>query len=380
MQLNIWGPIDVASPKRGECGSRRRGGQGHMVLKSQLLEGRKHYRRAGKGMRLQREGVLRELTPELRAPWEPRWGEGQPVLVLNLHLAKFDPQMTTDTISIDPFRQPDWPDEIIDSEPDEEVLNPSTEIMPGIPFQKMGAADDDDMKKEQPDPVEIGNNRNNGIHAGGPGKAKGSTKLMKQQSWSSELSRDEAWMRRKDAAKARKSKSLTDEDLEELRGCIDLGFGFSYEEDHKLCNTLPALDLYYAVNRQYIDCKSKSSPSTPECSFDRSSSCDGSPRSQLSETWRISSPGDNPQHVKTRLRHWAQVVACSVLFGTILLREALILQYLVMARSSWQTTVVQVEAVSLAINLMQHWTRVMACYSTIVIWQLVMPAEILNCY
>ncbi|KAI5314233.1 hypothetical protein L3X38_043409 [Prunus dulcis] len=34
--------------------------------------------------------------------------------------------------------------------------------------------------------------------------------------------------------------SLTDEDLDELKGCLDLGFGFSYEEIPELCNTLPA--------------------------------------------------------------------------------------------------------------------------------------------
>jgi hypothetical protein len=34
--------------------------------------------------------------------------------------------------------------------------------------------------------------------------------------------------------------------------------------------------------------------------------------SPLCDTWRIASPGDNPQHVKTRLRHWAQAVACSI--------------------------------------------------------------------
>jgi hypothetical protein len=44
--------------------------------------------------------------------------------------------------------------------------------------------------------------------------------------------------------------SLTDEDMEELRGCIDLGFGFSNDEkDTELCNTLPALELCYAITK-----------------------------------------------------------------------------------------------------------------------------------
>ena len=40
-----------------------------------------------------------------------------------------------------------------------------------------------------------------------------------------------------------RAKSLTDEDLDELKGCLDLGFGFSYDEIPELCNTLPALEL-----------------------------------------------------------------------------------------------------------------------------------------
>lgn len=175
-------------------------------------------------------------------------------------------------------------------------------------------------------------------------------KLTKQRSWSNESSREEAWRKKKDqfvveegrgihgssstnasdrscwpvhGVKSRpRARNLTDEDLDELRGFIDLGFRFSYEEEHhELCNTLPALDLYYAVNREYIGSKfkslsfsssSSSSPpsSSPASATDRSS-C-GSPMSPLCDTWRIASPGDNPQHVKTRLRHWAQAVACSV--------------------------------------------------------------------
>jgi hypothetical protein len=53
---------------------------------------------------------------------------------------------------------------------------------------------------------------------------------------------------------------LIDEDVDELRGCIDLGYGFSNdEEDLELCNTPPALELYYAITRQYNDVTGRSS-------------------------------------------------------------------------------------------------------------------------
>ncbi|XP_062004665.1 uncharacterized protein LOC133721906 [Rosa rugosa] len=117
--------------------------------------------------------------------------------------------------------------------------------------------------------------------------------------------------------------NLTDEDLHELKGCIELGFGFNEEEGQRLCPTLPALDLYFAVNRQF----SPSPISSPNSSRHSTSSIGGatssfgglsasfgspSPRSD-SDGWKICSPGDNPQQVKTKLRHWAQAVACSVM-------------------------------------------------------------------
>lgn len=103
--------------------------------------------------------------------------------------------------------------------------------------------------------------------------------LFKQRSWSPDTDREEAWQRRKGLYKNRRkeaaaaagggggghrlSRSVTDEDLEELRGCIDLGFGFgldspassttasSLDDTDRLSDTLPALDLYYAVQRSY---------------------------------------------------------------------------------------------------------------------------------
>ncbi|CAN4081550.1 unnamed protein product [Withania somnifera] len=119
--------------------------------------------------------------------------------------------------------------------------------------------------------------------------------------------------------------NLTDEDLNELKGCIELGFGFNEEEGQRLCSTLPALDLYFAVNRQNSTSPisspgskgsllpSPASSSTSSTSLGGRSSSFGSPRSDSSDARKFFRPGDDPQQVKTKLRHWAQAVACSVM-------------------------------------------------------------------
>ncbi|KAK9948918.1 hypothetical protein M0R45_004471 [Rubus argutus] len=128
--------------------------------------------------------------------------------------------------------------------------------------------------------------------------------------------RDEAWHRRKSNCRKQKqkekqrSKSVTDEDLDELKACIELGFGFEPPEeekdaDQRLSDTLPALGLYYAVNRSY------KSSATPTSSFSPTpSECDS--HSPIGSPHTIFGPGDNPQTVKARLKQWAQVVACTV--------------------------------------------------------------------
>jgi len=117
---------------------------------------------------------------------------------------------------------------------------------------------------------------------------------------------------------------VTDEDLDELKGSMELGFGFNEENGgQNLCDTLPALDLYFAVNRQLSEPKMRvCSRSLPSLSVATSSSSmhsgspspAGSPTAQpsLLDSLKICSPGENPQLIKTRLRQWAQVVACSV--------------------------------------------------------------------
>ncbi|KAL3843920.1 hypothetical protein ACJIZ3_001323 [Penstemon smallii] len=130
--------------------------------------------------------------------------------------------------------------------------------------------------------------------------------LYKQNSWSPDILRDEAWTNRRRNNRLRRGRSVTDDDLDELRACFDLGFQFdSPDLDPKLSSTFPALEFYYAVNRQYGNPLSRSSSSASSSDFDSASSPIGSPSS-------IIDPGEDPKMVKTRLRQWAQVVACSV--------------------------------------------------------------------
>eukprot|EP00249_Psilotum_nudum_P019823 c27435_g1_i2 orf=1424-2353(-) len=106
-------------------------------------------------------------------------------------------------------------------------------------------------------------------------------------------------------------RSLTDDDFDELRGCIDLGFRFTQTYIPDLCETLPALGVCYAITQTLHDsqpCLSPVSTSPGILTPSPGSSSSESPNS----SWQICSPGENPQKVKARLRHWAQAVACTV--------------------------------------------------------------------
>lgn len=100
-----------------------------------------------------------------------------------------------------------------------------------------------------------------------------------------------------------RARSLTDDDFDELRGCIDLGFGFDESSIPNLCETLPALEVYYAVTQKLHD--------SPRC-MSPVSQTNQSPPSSSTPSWKVASPGDDPKDVKGRLRHWAQAVACNV--------------------------------------------------------------------
>ncbi|KHN43021.1 hypothetical protein glysoja_007551, partial [Glycine soja] len=99
------------------------------------------------------------------------------------------------------------------------------------------------------------------------------------------------------------SKSLSEDDLDELKACFELGFGFdSPEIDPKLSNTIPALELYHAVNKQYNHHSLSRSSSSSSLVSD----------SDIASPTTIFNPGDDLAAKKTRLKQWAQVVACSV--------------------------------------------------------------------
>lgn len=123
--------------------------------------------------------------------------------------------------------------------------------------------------------------------------------LYKQRSWSPDAYRDEAWLRRKGNWKNRRSRSVTDEDVDELKACIELGFGFEsspeVEPDQRLSDTLPALELYYAVNKSYNNSLLSKPPAaaTPPSSSAASDDCDSTASSLGSPHTAILGNGNN---------------------------------------------------------------------------------------
>nr|AAD17405.1 hypothetical protein [Arabidopsis thaliana] len=116
--------------------------------------------------------------------------------------------------------------------------------------------------------------------------------LMKQQSLPPDINREEAWLRMKKkhpSARLHRSKScVTNDDIEELRGCFDLGFGFepdSLDFNPSLSKTIPALDLYSAIHRQYSNHLSRTWSSTSE--RDVNSSTTTIVNKVMSEEWHF---------------------------------------------------------------------------------------------
>lgn len=148
-----------------------------------------------------------------------------------------------------------------------------------------------------------------------PPRVKTKKRLSKQLSML-ETRRDIAWERRRRQMLHHLEKhneggdDLTDEDLSELKGSIELGFGFNEEQGQHLTTTLPALDLYFAVTRQISPVSTpgsggSSSSSRPTSLGDRSSSF-GSPISD-SDSLKVMSPGNYIYilffHVVTQYTH-----------------------------------------------------------------------------
>ncbi|CAN0846473.1 hypothetical protein LINGRAHAP2_LOCUS4470 [Linum grandiflorum] len=136
-------------------------------------------------------------------------------------------------------------------------------------------------------------------------------RLRKMMSWSPETQRDEVWRRRKEANRIRRrNRTLTDEDLDELNGCMELGFRFNTDSpdlDPRLSDTLPALGLYYAVHKQYNHHLSRTSSASSILTSISDGGSGGGVKSQL-----VVDTGKDPEMVKARLRQWARMVACSV--------------------------------------------------------------------
>lgn len=125
---------------------------------------------------------------------------------------------------------------------------------------------------------------------GGGYEGRGEKKLSKQLSML-ETSRELEWEKRrrrqieleKEMKNGKKRQYLTDEDLNELRGCIELGFGFDEKQGGmSLCKTLPALDFYFTVTRQLSNCSNSPLPS-PNTPARKSSSDDSTPSPSLGE-------------------------------------------------------------------------------------------------
>ncbi|CAN1192412.1 hypothetical protein LINPERHAP2_LOCUS41538 [Linum perenne] len=129
--------------------------------------------------------------------------------------------------------------------------------------------------------------------------------LRKNNSWSPDSGRENVWRRRKSNQSSsrlhRSSSNVTDEDVDELNACIELGFGFDPESpdlDPRLSETLPALGFYCAVHKQYNKILSRTSSEVSDGDVDFFLGRVGS--------------GEDPEMVKMKLKQWAKVVGCSV--------------------------------------------------------------------
>ncbi|CAN1192408.1 hypothetical protein LINPERHAP2_LOCUS41538 [Linum perenne] len=140
--------------------------------------------------------------------------------------------------------------------------------------------------------------------------------LRKNNSWSPDSGRENVWRRRKSNQSSsrlhRSSSNVTDEDVDELNACIELGFGFDPESpdlDPRLSETLPALGFYCAVHKQYNKILSRTSSEVSDGGDSAASPIVIDPMDFF--LGRVGS-GEDPEMVKMKLKQWAKVVGCSV--------------------------------------------------------------------
>ncbi|KAH0454064.1 hypothetical protein IEQ34_018388 [Dendrobium chrysotoxum] len=137
--------------------------------------------------------------------------------------------------------------------------------------------------------------------------------LLKQKSWSPELDYEESWQRRKSLSRDRRNRRspcITDEDIDELRGFLDLGMVFGDgcpnggDCSKRLSKALPALDQYLAVRRAFRG----SIASGRSSESDSISSSDGSPAESPLSIFAIS-PSESQETRQAGIKRWARLVA-----------------------------------------------------------------------
>ncbi|MCO5588944.1 hypothetical protein L7F22_042907 [Adiantum nelumboides] len=88
-----------------------------------------------------------------------------------------------------------------------------------------------------------------------------------------------------------RTRSLTDDDFEELKGFIDLGFRFDETSLPAFSHTLPALEVYCAVAQSLQE-----SPYCPSSAASPARLCTSPPNTPQ---WRVCSPGDSSEEAST---------------------------------------------------------------------------------
>lgn len=147
-----------------------------------------------------------------------------------------------------------------------------------------------------------------------------SVKSLGRQKSKNDMTREELWEKRRRQAmrrertkikatmtvvvesSPRRMNDISKDDVDELMGSIELGFEFDEDQEggRELCQTLPALDLYFAINRSSkmlnYSSSNASTPSTagktPVSSLTNESHSPTTPVGYNS--WQLLQPGRSP--------------------------------------------------------------------------------------